>query len=849
MRSKIAAAVLAAATSFFVSPELSLVVQPVAEDAPVVATRTPTNWILVVDVSGSMGGVLPRIEDHLKRKLARILAEGDTATLVWFSGRGETATIFKAEFVRGPEDLRSLGKMVDRWLRPVGLTAFVDPLKLVRTLAGELQTVNPGAATHMIFLTDGDDNQYALAEILKAVDGVTAAGVSCTWVEFGYYCNRRTMTALSERSGGALVFADDFMNYEPLIEQALRKTITGAPLRKVEVDADAVGGIAYGFNGTDLVPFLVEKDLKAGAHVHVPTDMREVFYLSPTEGAVATGFNTLALAALGASKAPEALSPTALSILAGAFAGVAMFAQRMNPDVVLPLLRALGDVALIRLYQGAFTIQSYQALVDAALAAAREPAGRFLAGYDPTAVPADDCPTIFSLLDILVEGGARVRIGEFIENYERIGRESLDANTVLTDANRTEMGKTHPGLAPLAVFDDTLDSAIAYQAALEAYLARQQAHLAAVKAVLASKRPLRFTADPIPNGLLIKGLGFNSSRANLNIEFTTPGTVDFAGREAEAGEAPQGFEPVPRVFSTFITRAYSLVVDGTINVKTLPLLVDFACYEKLRAAGFVPASPMKFIATFAAIDINLAAIPVINRKMIDAMLAKDIFTRELTKYRAQAEAAVYRNYLNTAFPKQKAPGFAAKYGPDAATWLSSVGANDYGWGPKKTDAKPTDHYIANLAEVSLEGLSAAPSVPKTRERLIAYDLAEAAVRRGDKGAKGPKALPANMTVMVPFMRELDALVDSTAHLDVPAERDAAIRVEAERRLAAAEKTVDDLAQKGAHTAFCLVLGRRWPTDLGSTDKKTMPIEIVDAARGLTISTVGTLDLVPKKIDI
>ena len=45
-----------------------------------------TNHIFVVDVSGSMYYELPLIRTQLKNKLSNLMKEGDTISIVWFSG-------------------------------------------------------------------------------------------------------------------------------------------------------------------------------------------------------------------------------------------------------------------------------------------------------------------------------------------------------------------------------------------------------------------------------------------------------------------------------------------------------------------------------------------------------------------------------------------------------------------------------------------------------------------------------------------------------------------------------------------------------------------------------------------
>jgi len=61
-----------------------------------VEVQKRTNHIFVVDVSGSMYNELPLIRTQLKNKLSNLMKEGDTISIVWFSGRND-AGILKEE--------------------------------------------------------------------------------------------------------------------------------------------------------------------------------------------------------------------------------------------------------------------------------------------------------------------------------------------------------------------------------------------------------------------------------------------------------------------------------------------------------------------------------------------------------------------------------------------------------------------------------------------------------------------------------------------------------------------------------------------------------------------------------
>ena len=89
-----------------------------------------TNHIFVVDVSGSMSGDLPLIRTQLKNKLSNLMKEGDTISIVWFSGNRDAGILKEEVEVKSLKTLSDLHDAIDKWLRPVGLTAFQKPLDM-----------------------------------------------------------------------------------------------------------------------------------------------------------------------------------------------------------------------------------------------------------------------------------------------------------------------------------------------------------------------------------------------------------------------------------------------------------------------------------------------------------------------------------------------------------------------------------------------------------------------------------------------------------------------------------------------------------------------------------------------
>jgi len=264
--------------SYLVSKDLFLVkqTQDQTAEAPKVI-EAPTNHLVVIDCSGSMSYDLPKIREQLKKKLPKLLKEADTISIIWFSGRGQFGTLLEAEPVATLTDLKQVEQAIDRWIKPQGLTGFKEPLEEAVKVVERVSKKSPGSVSSLFFMSDGCDNQWPRADILKAVEKAAGGFTSATIVEYGYYADRNLLSAMAEKSGGAHIFAEDFDRYAPAFELAMQKKLSGAPRVEVAIQGDPVGGFVYALSDGDLITYSVE-----GGKATLPKDLQEFWYLSPT---------------------------------------------------------------------------------------------------------------------------------------------------------------------------------------------------------------------------------------------------------------------------------------------------------------------------------------------------------------------------------------------------------------------------------------------------------------------------------------------------------------------------------------------------------------------------------------
>lgn len=781
--------------SFKVSDSLYLVRQDLEKSAPAKPVEVPVNHIAVIDCSGSMSGELPQIREQLKKKLPKLLKEKDTVSIVWFSGKGQFGTLLEAEPVATLADLKDVNASIDRWLKPVYLTGFKEPLEEVSGLVERVSKKRPGTSFSLFFMSDGCDNQWSRPEILKAVEKAAGGLSSATFVEYGYYADRPLLTAMAEKAGGTLIFSESFDKYAPVFEAAMQKKQLGGKRLEVLVPGDPIGGFVWTEDAGDLVTFGLS-DGKAA----VSETAKSVWYLSP----LLLGKKGQTLSSISEEGADPTKGSAVLENLSGAYAAVSLFSVRMQSNVVLSLLKSLGDVAFIERFGGLFGKQKYSEFMDMAKAAAFDPKQRWTKGYDPKKVPSDDAFTVLDMLSLLAEDDEnRVLLDHPSFRYDRISRGRIDSSTVLTDDEQAEIDRLS------ADMKKTKD-------------AKKVADIAARIAAISNKpAPLKFDASPAPDGYPISSLVYNEEFPNVSIQVRKEGTVDISGRLTEILSAR-----VPAKFPTFVFRNYSIVKDGLVNVDVMPVRLTAKTLERLFAVhkhGLVGDDVVKSDGDVTLISFR--SLPVINRKMVKEVSAKSLFEGEWELTKVQARQKVYNSVLKDAVGTKKSVGFVDQYGQEAADWLKEQGFTDYsGFAPKSVQAEARDFYMAKQLTVGLKGYSSLPSLKEAREK----------VSKGKPN--GPTLL------MKPAIEEVDSFMGSDAYRKA-SDQSKVLEDWLRPLQKAADRQRRKMISEKARQIFSIIVGQSWPTEFKSLDENTLTVT-VDGQ-----SVEGKLDSKEKRVDI
>jgi len=763
-------------TSYQVADQLYLVRHVLDQKAaPAKPVEVPTNHFVVIDCSGAMYHDLPKIREQLKKKLPKLLKEQDTLSVIWFSGRGQFGTLLEAEPVATLTDLQAVEKAIDRWLRPVGLTGFKEPIEEAGKVVERVAKAHPGASS-LFFMSDGCDNQWSRADILKATEKAGGGFNSATFVEYGYYADRPLLTAMAEKAGGNLIFAEQFDKYAPILEAAIQKKLTGAPRVEVKIPGDTIGGFAFALADGDLLTYSVNE----GA-IAVPEDLTEVAYLSPQpEG------TTKRLPQIAKEHAdPNSEVSEGPAVIQAAYAAISLFAVRMKPKVVLPLLKATGDVKFIEQFATCFGKQAYSEFQAATQAAAFERKERWVDGWNPDKVPREDAFTVLELMKLLSSDyDNRILLDHEAFKYSRIGRGRVDSSELLTEAEQDEIKELTTKIA------GSKDAK-----AIAGWNSR-------IAEITSTKSSLKFEADAAPDGYPISTLTFNENRPNISFLVKKSGKVDLSER------LPEG-STIPSTFDTFIYRNYAVIKDGLVNIDKLPVRITHAVYDKLIAEGVALEAAENEPGVGVTVVLNLRSLPVINQQMVRDVSAQSYFTKKFELAQAQAEAKVYKAYSKELLPDKTSTGFVATYGEDATKWLTEQGITEFsGFSPKSVQAEATDFYMGKELKVSLKGMSSLPSLNDVRKQITKGKL--------NMGGR----------LMKPTIDKIESFLSSDAYTGA-ADKDGVLKAWLEGNTKVAQANTRKLIYEIAQTTFALIVGQVWFSEFDSLDQNEMDLSVLD----------------------
>lgn len=383
-----------------IDQEFHLITQQVS-DRRVVATNVtkPTNHIFVVDVSGSMYHELPKIRTQLKNKLSTVMNIGDTISIIWFSGSNQAGILKEEVEVKSLKTLTDLHDAVDRWLRPVCLTAFLKPLQLTKEIVQRIKGNRPNSVFSLIFLTDGYNNDCPWPSVISALNDLKSDIASATFVEYGYYADSKRLTEMASIIGGEKISCDGFDDFEPMFDKKLSTGLIGGKKILIDVKADLYD-FAFSVTPTGgVVLYNIEN-----GQIMVSEDIDQIYYFST----IAHG--TPSLTDIGAL-----------------YAAVYVLSDKLLNDDAEKLFNLLPDPYHYKLLANAFGKQKLNAFKAAIAECIIDESKRFPEGTQPVPVLDDNAYCVMNLINDLGEMDNKFYPGHPDFNYNRIGRKRIEA--------------------------------------------------------------------------------------------------------------------------------------------------------------------------------------------------------------------------------------------------------------------------------------------------------------------------------------------------------------------------------------------------------------------------------------
>lgn len=622
----------------------------------------PTNFIFINDVSGSMSNALEAIRKQLKNKLPNLVKDGDTVTIIWFSGNRDAGILMEEVEIKSLKNLQDINNSIDRFLRPVGLTAFHKPLVLAKEAIQRIKKNRPTGVFSLIFLTDGYNNDCNMSDVLKSLKELEPDLASSTFVEYGYYADSNAIAKMAELVGGEKIEAEQFDEYDVVFENKIQKTYGTS--KKTLVDIPAENRIFdFVFNITpanEIILYGITDD-----QVLVPEDTATLCWFTKK----ATNSSVF-------SYDEKNSSLTKL-----VYSSLYVLTEKLQNDYADDVFKVLGDKNLYDVFTNAYGKQKLFAFKNMVKECVFDHTKQFLKGRATNLVVDENAYCVMDFInDLTADENSLVYPLNENFSYKRIGAKKVAAvSNTLTEEQKKQLSE-----AKSVEELKSLTEAFAQNAA----------------------EVVNFEYNDRNKGYNISNLVWSTERANLSINVKFDGFIKLPTNKF-------GLDKI----DTFKFRNFNIIKDGILNITSLPVTLSPATLEKfsknnvgLTLVKGIDGKPDLWVVDFSSL-------PVINKRMVKSISAKKLAELEYELLKLKGQAKAYKFFEEKHFPKVST-GFIEKYGKDAEEWLTNLGITTYnGFAPKMVSEKGNDFYMAVELNTKIAKHSTIPTVASVITKL------------------------------------------------------------------------------------------------------------------------------------
>ncbi len=429
------------------------------------------NHIVVVDCSGSMYGELPKIRTQLKNKLPSLMREGDTISIIWFSGTNDAGILKEEVEVRSLKTLDDLNKAIDRWLVADCLTAFLKPLQLTKELIGRVKTNRPDSLFSLLFLTDGYNNACNFNDVLKTLDQLKTDISASAMVEYGYYADSQKLTQMAAILGGEKISCDGFDDYELMFDSRISSSITSG--KKISVDVpSSLYDFAFSCDNGQILLYNIQD-----GKVLVNENLTNIYF-----------FNS---SAVGSELVIDENLKTAL------YSAVYVLSDKLMNDDAEKLFYLIKDNYYYRMLVNAFGKQKLNAFKSSIRECVSDLSKRYPEGTADIKKLPDDAFCLMNLMGELADSDLKFYPNHEDFNYNRIGRKKVAVGDKLNESDQEKLAgaKTVAEMVQIA------------------------------KELEEKKINTEFVNTDPSRGYGLRDLVWNEERANLSLRIKIDGTV------------------------------------------------------------------------------------------------------------------------------------------------------------------------------------------------------------------------------------------------------------------------------------------------------------------------------------
>lgn len=317
---------------------------------------------------------------------------------------------------------------------------------------------------------------------------------------------------------------------------------------------------------------------------------------------------------------------------------------------------------------------------------------------------------------------------------------------------------------------------------------------------------LKFKIADTSAGYSIGALTWNDSRPNVSIQIRVNGYVTLPESRPST---------LPEKFDTFIYRNYTIIKDGIVHTRTLPVSLSLSTFALLQGQGLLRGESWEPSKVYW---LDYSKLPVINRKMVKSVNSEEFFKLVLELSALKGRQKVLNDLKNKYAPRESTT-FKLVYGEDATTWLKEKGLTDYsGFSPAVQIVKGDDVYIGYELTTSVKGASSLPKVDDVRKALTSG-----------------KALKVSEQLMKAAILESDAALAHESVSKAQKPEDAA-KAWIKSASEAAVKAVRKVNKRLSQMKFAIVVGHAWFEEFSNTPgEATKDVKIDGLDTSATVS--------------